>query len=397
MRKILLVAIGIVLMLTGCAPNFQKQEEIVQDQKNSKEEETAIIPKYKISDEYYRTILPFKESETRGLVVNNLNTKYNLSEFETGLMRVASNHFDPDTYLFQEGQYLDKKTVTSWLKRKDSPAQIEEKALKEKKKPKEIDNLGLNPIDDGQGSIAERNEKSPIYLAHILEHNYLTVDDNGKGSLSGVVIGLALNSVHYYQKEQYGATFETKISHDVLAAEGKKIGEEIIKRLRTIEGLKEVPITIALFEQASKTSVIPGTFFSYAHAGKGSANLGDWKNIDEKYVLFPSNEATDQHRDDVTAFSNFKQDVEDYFPNFNGVVGRAFYAGGQLQELNIDIPIQFYGQTEAIGFTQFITGKVMEHFPDYIAVQVYVSSVLGPEALVVKDINQKEPFVHIYK
>ena len=161
------------------------------------------------------------------------------------------------------------------------------------------------------------------------------------------MIGLALNSVHYYQKEQYGATFETKISHDVLAAEGKKIGEEIIKRLRTIEGLKEVPITIALFEQASKTSVIPGTFFSYAHAGKGSANLGDWKNIDEKYVLFPSNEATDQHRDDVTAFSNFKQDVEDYFPNFNGVVGRAFYAGGQLQELNIDIPIQFYGQTEA--------------------------------------------------
>ena len=62
-------------MLTGCAPNFQKQEEIVQNQKNSKEEETAIIPKYKISDEYYRTILPFKESETSGLVVNNLNTK----------------------------------------------------------------------------------------------------------------------------------------------------------------------------------------------------------------------------------------------------------------------------------------------------------------------------------
>ena len=80
----------------------------------------------------------------------------------------------------------------------------------------------------------------------------MTVGDNGKGSLGGVVIGLALNSVHYYQKDQYGATFETKISHDVLAAEGKKIGEEVIKRLRTIDGLKEVPITIALFEQAVK-------------------------------------------------------------------------------------------------------------------------------------------------
>ena len=39
----------------------------------------------------------------------------------------------------------------------------------------------------------------------------------------------------------------------------------------------------------------------------------------------------------------------------------------------------------------------MEHFPDYIAVQVNISSVLGPEALIVKDIDQKEPFVHIYK
>lgn len=380
-----------VLLLTGCAPNFEKQEEIVQDQKDTKEEETAIIPKYKISDEYYRTILPFKESETRGLVVNNVNTKYNLSEFETGLMRVAMNNFDPDTYLFQEGQYLDKETVTSWLRRKYTPAQLQAKGLKES------ENLGLNPIDDEQGSIEERNEKNPIYLSHILEHNYLIKGENGKVSLGGVVIGLALNSVHYYQKEQYGATFETKISHDVVAEEGKKIGEEVIKRLRNIDGLKEVPITIALFEQASKTSVVPGNFFAYAHADKGSSNLSDWKNIDEKYVLFPSNEATEQHRDDVTAFSNFKQDVEDYFPNFNGVVGRAFYIGGQLQELNIDIPIQFYGKTEAIGFTQFVTGKVMEHFPDYIAVQVNISSVLGQEALIVKDVDQKEPFVHIYK
>ena len=70
------------------------------------------------------------------------------------------------------------------------------------------------------------------------------------------------------------------------------------------------------------------------------------KGLDEKYVLFPSTEATEQHRDDSTAFSNFKQDVEKYFPNFNGVIGKAFYAGGHLQDLSIDIPIQFYGKTE---------------------------------------------------
>jgi len=387
-RKIFSVALVFVLLLTGCAPNFQKQEEVVQDQEES--EEKAIIPKYKISDDYYRTILPFKASEARGLVVNNLNSRYDLVEFETGLMRVAQNTFDPEKYLFQEGQYVKKKTVGLWLNRQFTPEQLKTNELEES------ENIGLNPLDDEQGDIAERSKKNPIYLAHILEHDYLIKGDNDKVSLGGIVIGLALNSVYYYQKVQYGATFDTKIPRDVLESEGKKMAEEIIKRLRSREGLKEVPITIALFEQRAKTSVVPGNFFAFANANKGSSELGEWKGIDEEYLLFPSTEATEQHRDDATSFSNFKQDVEKYFPNFNGVIGKAFYAGDHLQELSIDIPIQFYGKTEGIGFTQFVTGKVMEHFPDYISVEVNVSSVNGPEALIVKEVDQKEPFVHIY-
>ena len=389
MRKIFCGILAIVLVLTGCAPNFQKQEEVVQNQKDS--EEKAIIPKYKISDEYYRTILPFKPSESRGMVVNNVNTRYDINEFETGLMRVAQNSFDPDKYLFQEGQYLKKKTVSLWLNRQFTPAQLAEEGLKES------ENIGLNPLNEGTGDIKTQNEKNPIYLAHILEHDYLIKGENDKVSLGGVVIGLALNSVHYYQEIQYGPTYETKIPHEELDREGKRIAEEVVKRLRAIDGMKEVPITIALFEQKARTSVVPGNFFSYATVNNGSSQLSGWKEIDEKYVLFPSGEATEQHRDDSTAFSNFKQDVEKYFPNFNGVVGKAFYIGGHLQDLSIDIPIQFYGKTEAVGFTQFVAGKVMEHFPDYISVEVNVSSVNGPEALIVKEVDQQEPFVHIYK
>ena len=388
MRKIFSLSLVFVLSLTGCAPNFQKQEEVVQEQKKS--EEKAIIPKYKISDDYYRTILPFKASEARGLVVNNINSRYDLVEFETGLMRVAQNTFDPEKYLFQEGQYVKKKTIALWLNRQFTPEQLKEQELEES------DNIGLNPLDPGKGDIAERNKENPIYLAHILEHDYLIKGKDEKVSLGGIVIGLALNSVHYYQKVQYGATFETKIPHDELEREGKKIADEVLMRLRKINGLKEVPITIALFEQQAKTSVVPGNFFAFAYAGKGSSELGDWKGIDEEYLLFPSSEATEQHRDDATSFSNFKQDIEEYFPNFNGVIGRAFYAGDHLQKLSIDIPIQFYGKTEGIGFTQFVTGKVMEHFPDYISVEVNISSVSGTEALIVKEVDQKEPFVHIY-
>lgn len=375
MRKLSMAIIAFILLLAGCAPNFSKEEEILQEQDDSTK--TAIIPKYQISDQYYRTILPFEPSASRGLTVNRLNTRYDIDEFETGLMRVAQHNYSPDKYLFQEGQYLDKDTVQSWLGRKSG------------------DNAGLNPEDTGEGDPQTRNEKNPIYLAQILEHNYL-VSEDGTAKLGGVVIGLAMNSVHYYRKEQYGPIFEVKIEDKKIEEEGKRIAQEVVSRLRQTKGLEEVPITIALFKQESRSSIVPGNFFAYANAGKGSSRLGGWNAINEDYVLFPSDEAKDKHRDDLTSFQNFKEDVEEYFPNFNGVVGTAFYADEQLRKISINITIQFYGKAETIGFTQYVTGLVMEHFPNYISVEVSVSSVDGEEALIVKEVDQDKPFVHIY-
>lgn len=393
MKKIFMgFAVSIVLLLAACAPNFQKEDQIVQEE-DAETNEKAIIPKYKISDDYYRTFMPFEPGEARGLVVNNLNTRYDIHEFETGLLRIAQNTFDTNKYVFKEGQYLDSSTVSAWLNRKFTDEQLKDRDMKAE------DNVGLNPVDPGSGDIDKRNEENPIYLAHILEHNYLEAvggkEDTYK--LGGVVIGLAMNSIHYYQKEAYGATYETDISHAELEAEGKKIAQEVIKRLRNMDELKEVPITIALFEQKSRSSVVPGNFFAFAEVGKGSSEVGGWQEVKEKYVLFPSDSALQNHREDMTWFQNFKQDVEEYFPNFNGVVGKGFYLDDQLQTLSISIPIQFYGKSEAIGFTQYVTGLVMEHFPSYVAVEVNVSSVYGQEAVIVRNPNQDEPFVHVYQ
>ncbi|MDF1509741.1 CamS family sex pheromone protein [Robertmurraya sp. DFI.2.37] len=387
MRKISLVVLAFFLLLTGCAPNFQKEQEIVQEKDDSKEK--AIIPKYKISDQYYQTIIPFVPSEARGLTVSKLNTRYDIDEFETGLMRIAQNVFNPDKFIFQEGQYLDRKTVGLWLNRKYTDEQLEQVKIK----PEE--NIGLNPADPGKGDVKTRNKENPIYLAHILEHNYL-VREGETARLGGVVIGLALNSVHYFQEIQYGPTFETKIDHAQLDREGKKIAQEVVTRLRQIKGLEKVPITIALFEQESNSSVVPGNFFAYANVSEGSSKLGSWESVKEDYVLFPSTDAQNNYRDDLTSFLNFKQDVEKFFPNFNGVIGKAFYSDNELQDLSISIPIQFYGKAETIGFTQYVAGILSDHFPNYISVEVNISSVNGPEALIVRKVDQNDPFVHIY-
>lgn len=389
MRKHSVLGMVLILLLAGCAPSFEDKQEVVKDSKDKKE--TAIIPKYKISEEYYQTILPFEPSKARGLVVSNLNTRYDIEEFENGLMRLAQTQFDPEEYLFQEGQMLSSSTISSWLNRKFTKSQLQEKDLKAS------ENLGLNPLDSGKGDIDKRNEENPIYLAHILEHNYLVKSKDNSVKLGGVVIGLALNSVHYYQKEAYGATYEQKIDSKKLKQEGEKIAAQVLKRLRSMDKLKNVPVTIALFEQNEKSSVVPGNFISYTNIGQNSNSIGKWNDLNEEYFLFPSAGAEKKYRDDVNTFTNFKEDVEEYFPNFNGVIGRAFYMDDQLQSLNIDIPIQFYGNSEAIGFTQYVAGLVMERFPKYISVQVSITSVNGPEALIVREANQAEPTVHIYE
>jgi len=388
MKKLSFMGLVLMLLLAGCAPKLESDDTSEQ---NTEESAKAIIPKYQISDNYYRTILPFEPSAARGQVVSNLNTRYDMTEMEMGLMRLAQEDFSTETYLFKEGQFLDSSTVKSWLQREYTKDQLAEKKMEAD------ENLGLNPIDPGTGDIDERNKENPIYLAHILEHNYMVKKSDDTVGLGGVVIGLALNSVHYYQKEAYGATFETEISEKEMLEEGKKIAEEVLQRLRNMKGLDEVPITIALFKQQANTSVVPGNFVSYTHVGKGKNTIASWKDLKEQYMLFPSEDAKEAYRDDNTTFLNFKQDVEEYFPNFNGVIGRGFYIDDQLQELKIEIPIQFYGKTEAIGFTQYVTGLVMEHFPEYISVEVTVSSVYGEESLIVRKANSTEPIVHIYQ
>ncbi|WAA12606.1 CamS family sex pheromone protein [Fervidibacillus halotolerans] len=384
MKKIIAVIFLSLLLLSGCLPSVEKQDEVIQEDQEQTDEK-AIVPNYQISDSYYRTLIPFEPSDTRGMVLWRLNTRYDSDEFEEGLLRIAQKTFSTDKYIFQDGKYLNKETVQKWLNREFTSEQLKERDLTE------AENLGLNPplSDDAD---QETIEDHSIYLSYLLEHNYLVKSDENKVKLGGVAIGLALNSVFTYTYD--GVEYKKTISDQELEKEGKNIAEEVIRRLRQTKGLETVPITIGLFKQMEDTSVVPGHYFAFATAEKGTSL--DWKDMNEEYVLFPSTDAKKNYRDDYNKFESFQLDVTQYFKNYSGIVGRAFYIEKELQKLSIDIHIQFYGKAETIGFAQYITGLIEEHFPDEWTVEVNVTSSTGQEALIVKEPNMDEPFVHIY-
>ena len=383
-----------LLFLTACAPNFGEQEEIVQETEDESKE-TAIIPKYNISDSYYKMILPFKQGEARGLVSEQLNTRLDIDEFETGLMRVAQETFSTDKYLYQEGQYLTGDVIKSWLKRKITGDDLKQAQAEAKEDGEQFVDLGLNPALSGEGGLEQQNTENPIYLAHMLEHNYL-IREGDTVELGGVVIGLAMNSMHYFNQEDGYARYHN-ISREEVLEKGYEIAQEVINRVRKTNGLENVPIVIALYEQEEKSSIVPGNFIAKTSVKQGTNSLGKWETINEDYYFFPSTEATNDYRDDAQMFNRFKQDIEEFFPNYTGVIGKAFYKNDELNYLDIEIPMQFYGKAEVVAFTQFVTGKIMEYFPDYMNVEVNIMSTSGQEALILKEPNQEEPTVHIYK
>ena len=362
----------LLLFVSGCTPSVEDKEVI---QNNEEEAETVIIPKAQIDETYYRPLLEYKPSASRGLVVSNLGTKYDIKEVETGLMRLSQNEFSTKEYFFQEGQYLEGSMLKNWLARSNQEKE------------------GLNPSSEGlEGE--EKAKKAPVYITHIVEQNYLKVEGD-KAKLAGVSVGLALNSIYYYQKEKYGATYEEVLSHKEIEENGKKIADEVVNRMRQMEELKDVPIVVGLFKQNSRNAVVPGTYFTYGVAPAGK-NVSDWKSIDEEYILFPSTESKDKYRELDTIFRQFKQDVETYFANYTSVIGTGYFKDNQLQKLTVTIPIQFYGTAEVIGFTQYLVDILQKRFNSSMNIEVQVNSLDGAEALIVKKPGEEDPFVHIY-
>lgn len=107
MKRLAITLFLLVFVLSGCTPNLDKQEEIVQE--NDEKEEKAIVPKYQISESYYRTITPFKPSGARGMVVENLNSRYDSDEMEEGLLRIAQKHLTQRIIFFKKDNILTQK------------------------------------------------------------------------------------------------------------------------------------------------------------------------------------------------------------------------------------------------------------------------------------------------
>lgn len=389
LKRIGLWCSAALLLLSGCLPGAPETEPQVIEGGDSDSEEVMISREIDTTERFYRSVLPYHASDSRGFILAGVDNRLDIDEFETGLIRLSQTVFDPDEYFIRDGQVLSEEDVQAWINRRS----------KDNEK-------GLNPelgVSES-ASVEEKlkaNEKNPRYLSFVLEQNYM-VEKGDRIELGGISIGVSLNSVYYYsvmdnEGKIHSGEVDLRSNERKIIEEGKRMAQQIVSDLRAKEEAQDVPILIALFLEEPRDSLIPGRFISMATVGKGKSEIGAWEDLDERYYLFPSAEVMKDHRSDAEQFNNFKAEIESFFPNFTGVIGKGFYKDGELRRMTVDIPMQFYGKSEVIAFVQHVTDLVSSFLADDIPLEVNITSMDKQEAVIIKSPDRKEPFVHIYR
>lgn len=415
LKKAISLILGTLLILTSCAPDMN-EEEIVKKKDDTGETETSIVPSYQLSDEMYQTILPYRPGAARGVIVRQMGNRLDIEEMAMGLRRHSKEYFDPEKYFFEEGQYLTKDMMWKWLDRAMTNKQIKqavedkialfkknnqatEKEIQTKKKEykkqiSHVSSLALNPAIKNKNSKNQQNN-NPKYLSHILEQNYLKKKKDNSVELIGMSIGIAMKSVYKFSTEEAGPYYKD-IDKDVMLKKGKKIAQEVLKRIREMKGLADIPIMIAIYREEEESSLVPGNYVTKTTVEGGDTTIGEWEPIQEDFILFPSDEGKEKHFDDQQLVKDFGTKIAEYFPNYVGVIGEGFYINKELKKITLDIPVEFNGKGELIGFTQYTYGLVKEMFQNYYALEVRIKSNKKMESIIYRDAGENKPKVHIF-
>ena len=399
MKRTIILFISAILVLTACGNNDEKSKEQSNEKEQQKESGSVkeIATDKNVQGDNYRTILPFKESQARGLLQDNMANSYNGEDFENGLLDLSKSVFPTDDYLYQDGQYLDKDMINAFLNPKYTKDEVNKMDESDRKEKKANENLGLNPSHKGETDPEKIAEQSPAYLSNILEQDFYASGDTKGKKIKGMTIGLAMNSTYYYQKEKDGETYSKDLDDKEIEKQGKQMAEELLSRIRENKDLKEIPIHFAIYKQSGENSIVLGEFIAGTTVEDGKTRINDWKDINQKTALLPSEEAGELDENLNSDFKQFNDNLQTYFNNFTQAVGTVKFDNKKAKQLSVDLPIDYYGKAETIGITQYVTEQADKYFDGIDEYEIHIKDGNNPKALISKTKDDKEPQVHIYK
>lgn len=315
MKKLKVILCCLLMGICGC-----QKEEVTT-------EKSLIV---KSGQDGYAYLMPYELSEAR-YWHGNVLSKMDAVEVEKGLERRVQKYFSTSEYLQSAGLLLDAGDV-QMLQRRESDDYP----------------YGLNP---SIGSFEVSNVlsvESPYLIYDVVELDYYSSKEADE--LAGVALVILMNSTVTTTED--GQEVSTSISHERLYSYGSNAGRKLERYMRQKNEIEaDTPIYIALYAAAESGSSVPGV---YIGEGYFTGRSGQFKEINEEWVLVPTSRAEELDGTVYTQFVNIKNSIHDFFPENVDSSALARFENNQIASLKVSINVQAKTYSEINALVQYV-------------------------------------------
>lgn len=324
--KIVIISLISLLVLGACA----KQEP---------EEETPTTQIVVAQEGDYQMVSPFKASPLRQVHAESYR-EIDSTELGRRLLEKSKEHFPVKKYLVSEGQVIDRDRYYDLVlfKSEDNPD-----GLMTKYDKLDIDGVTL---------------ENPIFISDIYELNFHTFDDPEK--IAGVSLSLVLRRLQYTNVET-GAMHS--LSDEALFNIGQTLGLQLSAYLRSVEGMNDIPIYIALYAQTSDMDKLPDNYLPGMYIGDGFSKdrSMQFERNYEKWIMLSDPEASEKLQQIESSFYQLRRQVTNFVGDEStGIIGKAFVVENKLNMIRLEVNAPSKTYLELHSLAQFIAQEIEE-------------------------------------
>lgn len=356
MRSKIIVLFLLISMLTACS-NKNKESDLLIEKANKGN---------------YDIVIPYDISSTREYHTQYANSSEDFDTIGSRLLDMSKEYFPINEYVLGEGSVITYNRLIQLVGRESDTQE-----------------MGLNPrrgeaIDIGVKGIEMINA---VLVRDVIEQDFYKVKD-GEAELAGMSLCIALNPVQDVQRD--GKTTSYTLSDDFLFDYGTMMARKLERYMRTLGESRDVPILITLYVNGESGSYVPGYMLGKALFEDRTPSF---ERLNEKWVLYPSNQATSIDSDNTAQFSTFKTALSEFIEDDVGIVGIAFYEQNTLQKLNITVQYTHKTYVELVSIIQYCSTLLETFGNDTFDIIVHFKNQSQTKAIVLKYAGSQESIV----
>lgn len=357
MKRKLILLMLVLLTLSGCSGKDNVETDGT----------TSIVSS--IAGEY-PVAVNYAASSTRNYHGTYLGS-YDIIEIGSQLIDKSKKHFNVKDYILQEGQVINSDRLSNLVMRESTS-----------------NPSGLNPAKGSEFDIGDGTKiLDPVLVADVVELNFLENSKDGL-TIAGMSIAIVFNQIQKTETATSITTYE--ITQERLYQYATDVGRKLESYLRTLNQVGEIPIYIGLYSTKNVDAAVSGSYFG---EGYFVSRSGQFKAINEKWLILPSNEVEKLDPQSSAFFSGFKRSLQQLLPESIGVIGKGRYINDKLDYIKIDI--QLVGKTymEIKASTQLAASIIEGMQNNDVHVIAKVTSLGKVVAIIEKKANQNKVLI----